>query len=239
MRSVAGFTILELVIATALTLLLTGALFGLVDPARGGFHTQPEASDMHQRLRVAVDALTRDLLMAGAGVAPGAAPPVAPYRVGRIAGDADAGVFYRPGVIGVTYVPSSDAGPTSRTYYLRDDPSTEVPQLMRYDGIETDSPVVDHLVELDFAFFDDSQTPLDPAVLQDGPWAPSDPDVGMFDADLLRIRRVRVTLGVEAALAAMRGGGAFFTREGTSTSMRRYVPDRELQFDIALRNVDR
>jgi hypothetical protein len=239
MRSAAGFTIVEMVIATALTLLLTAALFGLVDPARGGFQAQPEAADMHQRLRVAVDALTRDLLMAGAGIAPGAAPAVVPYRVGRLASDVDTAVLYRPGVITVTYIRSSESGPTSRTYYLRDDPATDAPQLMRYDGIETDLPVVDHVVGLDFAYFDEGQTRLDPAVLQDGPWAPSDPDVGMFDADLLRIRRVRVVLRVEAALAAMRGAGTFFTRGGTSTSAGRYAPDHELQFDIALRNADR
>jgi hypothetical protein len=210
-----GFTMVELLIATGLTLLVTAVLVGLVDPARGVFRAQPEISDMHQRLRVAVDALTRDLQMAGAGIAPGASPPVAPYRIGALGSDADAGVFYRAGVLSVTYVSSSAAAVESRTYYLRPDPATRALHLMRYDGIQTDLPLVDHLLGLDVAYFDESDTPLDPAVLQDGPWLPSDPDIGVFDEDLLRIRRVRVVLRV--------GGG-------------RYAPDSELQFDVALRN---
>lgn len=210
-----GFTIVELLIATALMLLVTAALAGLVDPARSVFRLQPEISDVHQRLRVAVDALTRDLQMAGAGIAPGASPPVAPYRVGRLGSDADAGVFYRPGVLSVTYVPSSETAAVSRTYSLRLDPATRAPQLMRYDGIRTDLPLVDHLLGLDVAYFDEGDTPLAPAELQDGPWLASDSGVGVFDADLLRIRRVRVTLRVGAA---------------------QYAPDSELQFDVALRN---
>lgn len=237
MRS-AGFTLVELLIAMLLTLVVTAALFALVDPATGGFHAQPEAADVHQRLRVAVDALTRDLLAAGAGVAPGGAPAVAPYRVGPLASDVDAGVAYRPGVVSVTFIASSGTRATWRTYYLRIDP--DPPQMMRYDGVATDLPVVDHVAALDFAFFDADGLALDPAVLSDGPWRASDPDIGLFDADLLRIRRVRVRLRVEAAVAAMRGAtGAFFARGGTSTSAARFVPDQEIQFDVALRNAGR
>lgn len=210
-----GFTVVELLIATSLMLLVAAAVAGLVDPARSVFRSQPEISDMHQRLRVAVDALTRDLRMAGAGIAPGASPPVAPYRVGHLRSDADASVFYRPGVLSVSYVSSSDMATESRTYYLRPDPSTGTLQLMRYDGIATDLPLVDRLTGLDFVYFDEGGTPLDPSVLQDGPWLPGDAEVGNFDADLLRVRRVRVTLGAGAAIGAS---------------------DAQLQFDVALRN---
>lgn len=235
-----GFTLVELLITTLLTFLLTSALFTLVDPARGAFQAPPEAADMHQRLRVAVDSLTRDLLTAGVGISPGAAPAVVPYRVGQLESDIGAGVAYRPGVISATFIPSSGTTPASRTYYLRTDPATDAPQLMLYDGMLTDLPIVDHVVGLDAAFFDEDGAPLDSAALQDGPWMPSDPDIGMFDADLLRVRRVRVVLRVEAALAAMRGAaGTFFTREGASTSAARYLPDHELQFDVALRNAER
>ncbi len=211
-----GFTLAEALIAMFLTLVVTAALCALVIPARGAFETQPETSDMHQRLRVAVDTLMRDLQMAGAGLAPAASPRVMPYRVGPLASDADAGTFYRPGVISVTYVPSGAAAAVTRTYYLRIDPATRTSQLMRYDGRHTDLPVVDRLAALDLTYFDEGDAPLDAAALQDGPWRSSDPDVGVFDADLLRIRRVRVVLRVEAA---------------------RDVPGHELQFDVALRNV--
>jgi hypothetical protein len=212
-----GIGLVELLIAMLLTLIVTAALCALVIPARGAFEVQPETADTHQRLRVAVDALTRDLQAAGAGLAPGAAPPVMPYRVGEVRSDAEVSVFYRPGVLSVAYVSASSGTVLSRTYYVRNDPGTGIPQLMRYDGLLTDVPVVDRFVAFELTYFDESGTPVDPTMLQDGPWRPSDPDVGMFDADLLRIRRVRAALRVEAA---------------------RGVPDHELQLDVALRNGD-
>jgi hypothetical protein len=236
MISAAGFTIAELLIAMAITLAVTAAVFGLIDPARGAFQAQPEISDMHQRLRVAVDALAHDLLMAGAGV-PATSPAVLPYRIGERASDPGAGIFYRRDAISAVYVPWMETAITSRTYYLRNAAGTGTPELMRYDGVQTDLPVVDHVVRLGFQYFDADQT-LDPGVLQDGPWLSDEPGAPPFDADLLRIRRIRVLLRVQAVLAAMRGpAGPLFTRGGTATSPLRYAPDQELQFDIALRNV--
>jgi hypothetical protein len=212
-----GVALVELLVAMLLTLLVVTAVVALAVPARRTFQAQPEISDLHQRLRVAVDALTRDLRMAGAGVAPDAAPAVMPYRVGPREGDPDRGVFYRPGVVSMMYVPAADTIAVSRTYYLRPDLATGVLQLTRYDGILTDLPVVDGLAALELTYFDDGGAPLDPPLLQDGPWLPSDPDVGPFDMDLLRVRRVRARVRVAGA---------------------RGVADHELQFDVALRNRD-
>jgi hypothetical protein len=79
---------------------------------------------------------------------------------------------------------------------------------------------------------------LSPAQLTDGPWCIDAADARRFDADLLRIRRVAVTLRVQAALAMLRGPtGALFTRGGTATSAERFVPDLEITFDIAPRNM--
>jgi len=210
-----GFTMVELLIAMLLMLLVSSALVGLVVPARRAFEAQLETSDAHQRLRVAIEAVTADLRLAGAGLPAGAPPAVMPYRIGRLDSDPDAGVFYRAGVISAIYVDSRDGEPVSRSYYLRTDRATSTPQLMRYDGLETDLPVVDRVVAFELTYFDEGGTPTDPAALQDGPWLTSEPDVGMFDADLLRVRRVRVRLRVEAA---------------------RDRPAYELQSDVALRN---
>lgn len=210
-----GFTLVELLIAMLLMLLVTGALIGLAIPARRVFDAQPEASDMHQRLRVAVDEVTRNLRMAGAGLTPAASPAVMPYRVGRVGADPDMGIFYRPDVVSMLHVPSTGTAAVSRTYHLRVDGATGMQQLMRYDGAETDLPVVDRVAAFELTYFDERDAPLDPAVLLDGPWRPSDPDVGPFDADLLRVRRVRVRLRVNAG---------------------RDVGDLDLQVDVALRN---
>src|SRR5262245_3530789 len=66
-RDSAGFTIMELMVSMAIMLVVTSAVFTLVNPAGPTFRVQPEASDLQQRLRVGVDALQKDLVMAGAG----------------------------------------------------------------------------------------------------------------------------------------------------------------------------
>ena len=189
-----GFTLIELLVATAITLGLMATLFGLTAPAQGVFDAQPELSDMHQRLRVGVDVLARDLLMADV--------PVMPYRVGRRSPDPGVGIFFRPDTISLVSVPWEGAAVRSQTYYLRSDPAASVFQLRRYDGAATDRPVVDHVVKLQFDYFGADRMRLDPSVFQDGPWYPNNTDANRFDADLLRIRRVRVMLRVQAASAA-------------------------------------
>ena len=233
-----GFTVSELLVATLIMLMVTAALLDLVNRARASFQAQPERADMQQRLRVAVDALTRDLLMAGAGLPPSDVPPVMPYRIGVQDNDVDLGVFYRSDAMSVVYVPWGESTVASHTYHLKTNLATDTFQLMHYDGASTDLPVVDHVVKLQFEYFGDGASPLDPAVLQDGPWVPDDPDRMTFDADLLRIRRVRVVLRVQAALKSMRGpSGVLFAHGGTPTSAERYLPDLELRFDVALRSV--
>lgn len=110
---------------------------------------------------------------------------------------------------------------------------------MRLDGEGSDLPLVDHVVALEFEYFPVGEVPIAGAELQDGPWLPNDTDAMRFDADLLRIRRVRVKLRVEASLASMRGpAGDLFTRGGTSNAPERYLPDQELRFDVAVRNLE-
>jgi Tfp pilus assembly protein PilW len=62
-----GFSAIEMLIATGIMMAVTGAVFALMDPARGMFAAQPEVSDMQQRMRIGVETLQKDLLMAGAG----------------------------------------------------------------------------------------------------------------------------------------------------------------------------
>jgi hypothetical protein len=71
--------------------------------------------------------------------------------------------------------------------------------------------------------------PLSAAVLTDGPWCPDVLAPGRYDADLLRVRAVRVTLRVEAA-----GVGVRASRDGTSPAA-----DRELVFDVVPRALQR
>jgi len=83
------------------------------------------------------------------------------------------------------------------------------------------------------------QVEITPAMLGDGPWCPEPGKVSRFDADLLRVQRVRVTIRVQAADPSMRGpAGVLFAKGGTATDGKRFVPDQEISFDISPRNMN-
>src|SRR5437879_3680891 len=66
-RNDAGFSLVEVLVATAIMLTITGGIFSVLNPSSDMFKAQPEVVDMQQRIRIGVDTLTRDLMMAGAG----------------------------------------------------------------------------------------------------------------------------------------------------------------------------
>ncbi len=379
-----GFTITEMLVSTAVMMVVVASLFSVLNPAQGTFQTQPEVSDMQQRLRVAVDTLNKDLIMAGAGTYAGSAAgalsnflaPVLPYRVGATNPD-PAGTF-RSDTITLLYVPQTASQTTisdpmpptsdeikvnpeaqcppneqlcgftegmsllvfdesgawnsftitnvqdnaghlqrhgpdfqksyakdawvtqvvSHTFYLKSDAASETYQLMLYDGASTDTPVIDNVVGLTFEYLGDPQpptllgkpltgpgpwttygpkppigdggngyppdencvfqlpagqptqtprlpdlggtalVPLTAAMLTDGPWCPGPASEGRFDADLFRVRQIRVRVRVQSNLKMLRGTGALFTKSGTSRSAQMYVPDQELRFDVAPRNMN-
>lgn len=378
-RSERGFSLIELLIAVSLMLIVMSSVFQALNPAHGAFRVEPETADLQQRLRVATNVLSHDLLVAGSGFDHGANPgpltdffaPILPLRQGRKdadpvgtfknstitllsidaggqqttiaqpvpassstvivnrdpgcpAGDPNCGfqsnttvvIFDDTGSYDTFSVTSVDAAGlhlrhnmrdsaktyaanvariatvTSRTYFLKSNPATDTFQLMRYDGDgASDAPVVDHVVGLSFQYFGDPDppairrpltetvgpwttygprpqasgdncvfvgngtptptpalavlgagpalVPLGAALLTDGPWCPDAVNPNRFDADLLRIRRIAVTLRVESASAALRGpAGVLFARAGTSTNGQRLVPDREVRFDLAPRNLN-
>ena len=378
-----GFSLLETMLAATLTLIVTATVFGVMHPAEGLFAAEPERADMQQRIRVAHDALSRDLLLAGAGAYAGnqSGPlvcyfaPVLPFRQG--ARHADAAGTFASDRITLLYVPSTSAqtlidqplspanmafapvpgldgacpagdalcgfsiGATalvydaagnydtftitgieagrftlsvnrdsgsmttaypagskvvevrSRTYYLKTDVVTKASQLMRYDGTDNaDVPITDHVVDLQFKYYGESRppavtapvadgerarttygappdasgesclfvndgtptpasrlpvlgdgttalVPLAAAQLNDGPWCPNAANPNRWDADLLRIRRIDVTLRVQSAVAALRGpAGILFSNGGTSRGGARWVPDQEVRFSVAPRNLN-
>jgi type II secretory pathway pseudopilin PulG len=374
-----GFALLEVLAATAIVLVLVGSLLMILLPSQGGFRTQPAAIDVQQRLRIAADAIHRDILGAGSGplnpllgLPLGAVvPSVLPYRVGLRRGDppgtcrddlitlvtsvpgAAAATISTDfqgsaGAVGLLGVPGCAAGDMTcglqpemsvlmldangqwdlygvaaalgdtvtleargassgrrylvgarlvpvdlATYYLRASAGPDGPQLMRYDANRSDLPQVDHIVVLSVEYYGESQPPrlrdppgplgqrmtygptppgvgeddirdswgpgencvialeagrqvprlavlharaallpLDAAVLADGPWCPDAAAANRFDADLLRIRKVRVRLRAEAWSDMVRGADSrFFRRPGLATSGMALVPDQEINFE--------
>jgi prepilin-type N-terminal cleavage/methylation domain-containing protein len=116
----AGFTLVELLVSTAIMLTIASVVVSLLGPARRASRLQPEVSDLQQRLRVASGLLYSDLLMAGAGSYHGADgarmgplglyfAPVLPYRAGRTSADPARGVFFRDDAVTIVYVPATAA----------------------------------------------------------------------------------------------------------------------------------
>lgn len=75
---------------------------------------------------------------------------------------------------------------------------------------------------------------LNAGVLGDGPWCPDASAPHRYDADLLRVRAVVISVRVEAAAAGVRGSnGRLFARAGSSRSGLWFVPDQNLTFTVA------
>jgi hypothetical protein len=73
----------------------------------------------------------------------------------------------------------------------------------------------------------------------DGPWCPDESNPNRWDADLLRIRMVAVTLRIQSANAALRGpAGLLFAHGGTSTGGSRWLPDTQVRFQVTPRNLN-
>ena len=79
-----------------------------------------------------------------------------------------------------------------------------------------------------------SLVPMRAELLTDGPWCGGGST--SFDADLLRVRRVRVTLRLQAADPAVRGSGARFIKGGTAQHSGLMVPDVVVTVEAATRN---
>ncbi len=127
----AGFSLVELVVATGIMVAATAAIFTLMNPSQGMFQAQPEVSDMQQRLRIGVDSLQKDLVVAGAGTYSGAAvgalsnffAPVMPYRAGST--NPDPVLTFRSDTISLLYVPPT-AAQTSVSDKTMPQPSAEL-----------------------------------------------------------------------------------------------------------------
>jgi len=109
----AGFTLAELLVSTAIMLVVTGAVFGLMNPSQGIAQVQPEVADLQQRMRVGADAMFKELVMAGAGPYQGSSTgsliqffaPILPRRVGNL--NPDAYNVARTDAITISYIPNS------------------------------------------------------------------------------------------------------------------------------------
>jgi prepilin-type N-terminal cleavage/methylation domain-containing protein len=68
--SESGFSLLELLVAMVITLIVSGAIFGLMTAGQNAFRREPELAERQQNIRLAMDMMVRDLANAGTGLPP-------------------------------------------------------------------------------------------------------------------------------------------------------------------------
>jgi prepilin-type N-terminal cleavage/methylation domain-containing protein len=83
---------------------------------------------------------------------------------------------------------------------------------------------------------EDGLAPLPIEMFGDGPWCGTGAMV--YDADVLRVRRVRVTLRLQVSSPGLRATGDRFANAGTSRSASKSVPDDVVSFDVSPRNLE-
>ncbi len=68
MRREDGFSLVELMVALTVTLIVSGAIYGLLTSGSAAFRREPELADRQQNIRVAMDLVARDVFNAGAAL---------------------------------------------------------------------------------------------------------------------------------------------------------------------------
>jgi prepilin-type N-terminal cleavage/methylation domain-containing protein len=93
--SEAGFSLVELLVAMTITLIISGAIYGLLSGGQSAFRREPELTDRQQNARIAMSLIMRDIANAGSGMPPFVqtftrnldGPSAAPLNAGNVATD--------------------------------------------------------------------------------------------------------------------------------------------------------
>jgi type IV pilus assembly protein PilW len=64
----AGFSLIELMVAMVITLIVSGAIYGLLAGGQNAFRREPELTERQQNIRMSMDVIMRDVANAGAGL---------------------------------------------------------------------------------------------------------------------------------------------------------------------------
>jgi prepilin-type N-terminal cleavage/methylation domain-containing protein len=65
-----GFSLIELLVAMTITLIVSGAIYGLLAGGQNAFRREPELTERQQNIRTAMDVIMRDVANAGVGLPP-------------------------------------------------------------------------------------------------------------------------------------------------------------------------
>jgi hypothetical protein len=82
-----------------------------------------------------------------------------------------------------------------------------------------------------------SLAPLPVSMFTDGPWCGGGSNT--FDADLYRVRKVKVTLRIQTPNALFRGSDTtLFTNPGSAKSGQKFIPDLVTSIEVSPRNLN-
>jgi prepilin-type N-terminal cleavage/methylation domain-containing protein len=65
-----GFSLIEVLVSILITMIVMGAVFGLLTRGQRSFQREPEVADLQQSARAALDMVSKDILQGGAGLPP-------------------------------------------------------------------------------------------------------------------------------------------------------------------------
>ena len=85
-----GFTLIEVLVSMAITVIVMGAVFGLLTQGQKSFQREPQIADLQQSARSALEMVSRDVLQAGASLPP-EFPSFTPKVLDGSVGDQGAG----------------------------------------------------------------------------------------------------------------------------------------------------
>ena len=68
MRQESGFSFIEMIVAVAITLVISGAVYGLIAGGNNAFRREPELAERQQNVRMAMDLIMRDVQSTGTGL---------------------------------------------------------------------------------------------------------------------------------------------------------------------------
>src|SRR3954451_16207018 len=66
----AGFSLVEMLVAMTITLIISGAIYGLLSTGQSAFRREPELTDRQQNARIAMNLIMRAIANAGGGMPP-------------------------------------------------------------------------------------------------------------------------------------------------------------------------
>lgn len=131
------------------------------------------------------------------------------FRITNVAGPTASLRHHGQSLISTYPAGTSVSQVSSRTYEF----DAAARQLRQYDGDQSDQPAVDHLSDISFSYWGmdgtGAFTELPLSLFTDGPWIGA--GTTQFDADLLRVRMIRVAVAGEAVDVSLRSRVPSFT----------------------------